>query len=324
MERLHGTGMAVATVDDAGERGEVPGLHERIRRFVAGASFEMSANDLAGLEAARPLLAPGTIVAITWLPKETQDSHDARVAAALALRNAGFDPMPHIAARRLRSRDELDRLLGRLANEAGVRRAFLIGGDVKQADGPYASSLDALRSGLFERHGFRGIGIAGYPEAHPSIAPGLLASDTAARIATALEVGLDPTIVTQFCFDAAPILDWTRRLRRTQPGLPVRIGLAAPASVRTLIRFAAICGLGASAKALIGRGASITRLLTEAGPEPVIRDLLAAPIAALGPVALHLFPFGGLQRAARWANAVARGAFTLSNSEVGFRVTREP
>lgn len=301
-----------------------PDLRERIRLWMAGASFEMAAADLDGLRAAAPFLPAGATVSIAWVPKDGRDDHDQRVAAAAALRRAGFDPLPHVAARRLASRDELDRLLGRLADEAGVRRAFLVGGDVTRAEGPFASSLDVLRSGLLERRGFQGVGIAGYPEGHSDILAGMLASETAAKVEAALSRGLDPLIVTQFCFDAGPIVDWVVRLRRIQPDLPVRIGLAGPASIRALIRFAAICGLGASMKSLVGRGGSIARLLSEAGPEAVIRHLLSVPPpGALGPAALHFFPFGGLERTARWAHAAARGQFALSGVETGFRVTRE-
>jgi methylenetetrahydrofolate reductase (NADPH) len=49
-------------------------------------------------------------------------------------------------------------------------------------------------------------------------------------------------------------------------------------------------------------GASITKLLSTAGPELILRDLEAglAPHAH-GQSSLHFYPFGGFARTAEWA-----------------------
>jgi len=304
----------------ASETGEDTGaaLHAAIRSFVSTASFEMAAGDLDGLEAAKPWLSAGGMISITWLPK---DNHDDRIAASRALTDAGFVAVPHIAARRIADSGELDRLLARLALEAGVRRAFLIAGDVPKAQGAFESSLQLLRTGLFERRGFTTIGIAGYPEGHPKISDDLLGFEANAKIATGWRAGMDTEIITQFCFEAPPISQWLAAFRTRHPQHSVRIGLAGPAGLRTLLHYARLCGLGTSIRALAGQAGSIARLLTDAGPDPVIRDLMTDPAVRQQPsVKLHLFPFGGLARTARWADRVARGDFTLSMSEAGFRV----
>lgn len=293
-------------------------LHSAIRTFVATTSFEMTAADLTTLAAARPWLASGTVVSITWLPNDT---HDARVAAARALTDAGLIALPHIAARRVTDAAELDRLLGRLVDEAGVRRAFLIAGDVESVQGTFDSSRQLLETGLFERRGFQSLGIAGYPEGHPRIGPDVLATELRSKLTLARHAGLQIEVITQFCFEAEPIRGWLGTLRRDFPQVDVRIGLAGPAHFRTLIRFARICGLGASARALFNHGGSLTRLLTEAGPDPIIRDLMSDALARSPRNRLHLFPFGGLERTARWAAAVRSGDFSLPAGESGFRVS---
>src|SRR5260221_13653041 len=98
--------------------------------------------------------------------------------------------------------------------------------------------------------------------------------------------------------------------------LRVRVELSGPASVPRLLRFAALCGIGNSVRALKARPQAITRLLVEAGPEAVVRDIArsgTAPIAGG-----HFFCFGGLMRTARWLRAVREARFELT-PDGGFR-----
>jgi methylenetetrahydrofolate reductase (NADPH) len=292
-------------------------VHAAIRTFVDTTSFELAAGDLKGLESAKPSLPVGTPISITWLPN---GNHDARIATARALTDSGLVPVPHIAARRISSSVELDRLLARLADEAGVHRGFLIAGDMGNAQGTFGSSRQLLETGLFQRRGFKRIGIAGYPEGHPRIESELLQTELYSKLVTIRNAGMESEIVMQFCFEAAPIRQWLGALRQDFPSVPVRIGLAGPATIRTLIRFAKICGLGASARTIFSHGASIARLLNEAGPDPIIRDLMSDPDLHGSQTMLHLFPFGGLERTSRWVAAVRSGNFSLSGGEIGFRV----
>ncbi|HEY3677652.1 MAG TPA: methylenetetrahydrofolate reductase, partial [Bradyrhizobium sp.] len=89
--------------------------------------------------------AAGTEITITFLPG---DNYRHNVETARALRGAGFNPVPHIAAREMASRDMLDDFLARLRGEADVTRVLLIAGDVVAAKGPFRSSLDIGGSGL--------------------------------------------------------------------------------------------------------------------------------------------------------------------------------
>jgi len=293
-------------------------VRARIAALAEEASFEIAARDEAAIEAAASLIKPGGRVSITWLPR---DGDDDRIAAARALRRAGLEPMPHIAARMIEDDAHLGRLIGRLCDEAGVSQLLLIGGDASQPRGAFAASMDLLASPAFPHPVLRRIALGGYPEGHPAIGPDALTVALDAKIARVAALGLEPEVVTQLCFDSDPMLDWTRQLRIRHPQVPVRLGIAGPASLRTLLRFARICGVGASARAIVSRGASIARLLTEAAPDPILRDLAETPdLDALGPVGIHLFPFGGFERTARWIGAVADGRFAVRQSDSGFQV----
>jgi methylenetetrahydrofolate reductase (NADPH) len=250
------------------------------------------------------LLQPDGVF-IPYLPEESDAD---RATAAAAVQAAGYRPVPHIAARRVTSRDALDRFLARVVKDAGIDTLFLIAGDPATPFGPFEDTLSILRSGLIEKHGIRRIGIGGHPEGHPQVAPAILREALADKAAAAHELGIECEIVTQFAFDPAPVLDWLRELRGDGIDVPVRIGIAGPASVRTLMRYAMLCGVGASGKAMAKYGLSLTRLLSKSGPDRFMADFLAAPdLDRLGPIRFHLFPFGGLADAADWLSAF-RGA----------------
>jgi methylenetetrahydrofolate reductase (NADPH) len=83
------------------------------------------------------------------------------VAAAVDVRGAGFEPVPHIAAHNYESHDELAAVLDRLSREAKVRAALVIGGDRPRPAGSFADAQSVIESGLLEEAGIAEIGIAG-------------------------------------------------------------------------------------------------------------------------------------------------------------------
>jgi len=293
-------GLPVTQSTTTGAAGTAADVHALFRGF----SVELSAGDKA-LDSAAAHLEPAADVYVNWLP---DNNHHRSVAAAAKLRNAGLNPVPHIAARYLTGQTQLADFLARLAGEAGVRRVLTIGGDTETAAGPFDSSLRMLETGLFQKYGVTEIGIAGYPEGNPRISGAALDAALVGKLDYARRESLSPYVVTQFCFEAAPIVAWIQKLRGLGYDVPVRVGLAGPAGLATLMKFALRCGIGNSIKALSLRGPAIARLLTEAGPERVIDGLAASAAATpnLGIAGLHFFAFGGFVRTADWARAAAR------------------
>jgi methylenetetrahydrofolate reductase (NADPH) len=270
------------------------------RSMVDGYSLEMTTKDVVTLEAARTFISPGTGVSITFLPSD--DTND-RVEAATAVHRNGFSPIPHIAARRLSSARELEGFLDRLSSDAKIDRAFVIAGDSRQPLGPFEDALAIIKTGLLARYGVKQVGIAGYPEGHPGIPESKLqrALEEKARLLT--ELGHDIEVVTQFAFDPKPIVTWLSKIRDAGIEAPVRVGVPGPASMQTLLRFAARCGVGTSTKVMAKYGASITKLLSPAGPERLIQELATSIDPNIhGQVHLHFYPFGGLKKTAEWAS----------------------
>jgi methylenetetrahydrofolate reductase (NADPH) len=304
-----------ATAERAAVRSASPAQDEErrgISAFLAEASLELSSRDPAEIDACVGLLEPGTAV---YISSPSGQTYHGTVALAARLARAGFRPVPHVAARRIAGREALGDYLARAAGEAGVDSAFVVAGDSDRSSGAFDSSLALLETGLFERYGIVRVGVAAYPEGHPRLGPSVLEAALASKKALARRAGMDLNVVTQFCFEPEPILSWTAKNKGH--GLPVRVGLAGPASLPRLLRFAAMCGIGSSVRALKARPRAITRLMVEAGPEVALRELArraGPPVAGV-----HFFCFGGLVRTARWLRAVRDGRFELTEDR-GFRV----
>ncbi|WP_051390295.1 methylenetetrahydrofolate reductase [Bradyrhizobium sp. Ec3.3] len=255
--------------------------------------------------------SPDIDVSITFLPG---DHYQHNVETAAALRRAGFNPVPHIAAREITSREALDDFFRRLRGEADVHRILLIAGDLAIAKGPFKSSRDVAASGLIEAHGFSRVSVAGHPEGHPYLDTAQTMKSLAASRDWGRERQVAVDIVTQFCFEVAPILNWLGELRIAAIDLPVVIGFAGPASPATLMKFALRCGVGNSIRAVRNKIGRYGRLLTETGPDEVVRGLEAAPKSATSQIiGFHLFPFGGLRKSARWLNEHASVPGALQN-----------
>ena len=261
-------------------------------------SLEMTAKDVAALQEAGGEIPAGTQISVTFLPGEDVD---ARVHAAVTARKLGYMPIPHLSARRLASEAELDEFLTRLVSEAQADSVFVVAGDPKEPMGPYEDALAIIKSGLLVKHGIRKVGISGYAEGHPDISEAKLWQALADKTEALHGLGQDFEIVTQFGFDADPMLAWIARVRETGITERIRIGIPGPASAKTLLRFAARCGVGVSAKVMSKYGLSLTQLLGTAGPDALIEALTAQWEPGVhGDVRLHFYPFGGLGKTADW------------------------
>ncbi|MGH9540019.1 MAG: hypothetical protein ACRD3H_18995, partial [Terriglobales bacterium] len=197
-------------------------------------------------------------------------------------------------------------LAQRLVGEAGVDRILIIGGDRAEPAGPYDSSLAVMQTGVFQRVGITRIAVAGFPEGNPRIPAKVLDAALVAKVDFARSDGLELSIVTQFCFAAIPIVMWIRRLRARRIDSPIRIGLAGPAGIVTLVRYAFRCGVGNSVRVLT-ENPVFAKALVDRGPEPIIREIAGSLAdegsAAIGIAGLHFYMFGGFRETLAWIDA---------------------
>jgi methylenetetrahydrofolate reductase (NADPH) len=281
------------------------------------ASVEMTCHDNAHLDACRALLATGASVYVSYLPGQTWRE---TLLACAAVRASGLEPVPHLPVREFADQRELERFIADLVAQAGIRRVLLIAGDRADPRGPFANTLDVIGGSVLSRCGIRHVIVAGHPEGHPRIPADELRRVERRKVSCAADAGIELTFLTQFFFEASPFLNWVKQLRAQGLHSRVVAGLAGPAKLTTLLRYAARCGVGPSIRALGARPASFATLVGERGPEQILRAIARAMSAReIDSVGIHLYSFGGLSRTCSWVDAVARGRFVL-DSDSGFRV----
>lgn len=277
----------------------------RAAAFIDTLSLEVSAKAMPALRTEAARIPPGTTISIPWLANEDDET---RLAAARTVRELGFAPMPHVAARRVPSRAALERFINRAAGEAWVEQCLLVGGDLATPAGPFADSASIIASGLLERGGIKVVAVGGHPEGHPVMSNAECWQVLEHKCQAITQRGMAPRIITQFAFDADVVLAWLDALRARGITPSVLVGVPGPASIARLLRYAAMCGVGASASMLSRYGISIGRLLGSAGPEVFVDRLAGGLNATHGQVSPHFFPFGGIAPSLDWMEAYRRHA----------------
>jgi methylenetetrahydrofolate reductase (NADPH) len=273
-----------------------------VSELLRGFSVELNPSDSKTIQAAIERLDSGTEVSLAWIPGTNPMD---MIGPAAKLKRAGHFPMPHIGARHLESAEQLARVAEAL-QDVGVDRILIIGGDRTKPAGPYDSSLAVMQAGVFQQAGISRMDIGGFPEGNPHIPDSALYQALEAKVEFARKEGLQLSIITQFCFKAEPVIQWIRDIRARGIEVPIRVGLAGPASLLTLLRYAVRCGIGNSLRVLT-ENPSFAKVLVERGPEPIIRELAAAVAAAdrggLGISGLHFYIFGGFRRTMDWIDS---------------------
>ncbi|WP_371038551.1 methylenetetrahydrofolate reductase [Rhodosalinus sp. FB01] len=274
--------------------------------FLENYSIEVMPRTAEKVEDFRTLLPAGTRVYIAHI--EGTPIAD-MVATAARLRAEGYEPMPHFPARIIKDAATLADWIARYQGEAGVREALLLAGGVEKPHGDYHCSMQLMESGLFDKAGFRRLHVAGHPEGNRDIDPagGSATVDASLRWKQDFSRRTDAemAIVTQFAFDAEPLIAWADRLRAEGITLPIHIGIAGPAKLQTLIKFAVACGVGPSLKVLQKRAMDVSKLLLPYEPTEVVAELAAhkARNPDFNITNVHFFPLGGIKANAEWAQA---------------------
>ena len=270
--------------------------------LISDFSLEMTGKDVPGLVEAKDSIPLGTRINVTFLGNEDLQM---RVSAAEKVRELGFVPVPHISARRLQSRAQLEEFLSALQGVGATENVFVVGGDPATPEGPYEDSYDVIRTGLLRDYGVKHVSIAGYPEGHPDIPDEKLWEALEDKSLSLKQQGLDATILTQFAFDTDPVMTWIDQVRSRGIDTQIRIGTPGPAGIKRLLGFARRFGIGANAMIVKKYGFSLTNLMGTAGPDRFVTDLsgLLAQDPRSGPVKLHFYTFGGLLATTEWAVA---------------------
>lgn len=278
---------------------------------IQGFSIEVMPRTAAKIPDFRAILPQGTRVYIAHIDGTPICD---MVATARRLSQEGFEVMPHFPARSIRDRAELVDWIARYQGEAGVHQALVLAGGNAKPVGDFHASMDLLKSEAFLAAGFDRLHVAGHPEGNRDIDPegGTQNVDAALRWKAryARDTGVDMAIVTQFLFDADTAVNWIAHLRDSGITLPVHLGVAGPAKLQTLLKFAIACGVGPSLSVLKKRARDLSKLLMPFEPDDLIRALAlkAHSEPDHAPAQVHFFPLGGIQPCADWARRHSAGA----------------
>jgi len=261
-------------------------------------SLDITSKELGELVPAKAVIPAGTSVQLSF-----PDGADLaeRVSTARAIKEAGFTPVPIIAARRLRSQQMLREYLAALRAADASESVLVVAGDPAQPQGPYPDAASVIGSGLLEEHGVRQASVAGHPDGHPAVADDVSWAALAAKTAALGPRGLDGDLITQFGFDAARVLAWLTEVRERGIGLPVRVSVPGPATVRRLLAIAFRCDVAVSESVAEEYGFTLTEPTRTAEPDRFVQALASGYDPRLhGDVKLHFNAFGGFSTTLAW------------------------
>ncbi len=254
-------------------------------------SLEIGAADLELLERYARQIPPGTDIFLNIMAGERLED---RVRTCARIKALGFVPIPHIAATRLGSEDELESSLWRLMNEGSARDLLVVSGDAKPA-GPYSNSTELVDWIVANQVPVRRLGVTGYPEGHPGRSGPELSQLLASKLERIATSVVKPFVVLQFSFVAASVVRWCRDFHAQHPDVMVCCGLPGPAKLTTLVRFAQRCGVKSSmARVLSMPLSSGMKLVQRVPPVEQLRAIRDYRESENPNVAAHFFCFGGL------------------------------
>ncbi len=280
------------------------GVNPDVEALLQDYSIEVMPRTAEKVEDFRELLPAGTRVYIAHI--EGTPIED-MVTTAKRLAADGYRVMPHFPARIIKDQATLAEWIAQYRGEAGVDQALLLAGGVANRHGDFESSMQLMETGLFGD--FKRLHVAGHPEGNRDIDT----DGTDKNVMDALRwkqtfsetTDADMALATQFAFDAKPIIAWADSLRDAGITIPIHIGIAGPAKLQTLIKFAIACGVGPSLKVLQKRAMDVTKLLLPYTPTEVLTELAAHKAANpdFNIERVHFFPLGGIKTNANWAIA---------------------
>lgn len=286
-----------------------PAPHGTLSAFLNNFSIEVMPRTAEKIADFRAILPKGTRVYVAHIDGTPIDD---MVATAKRITEEGFPVMPHFPARIIQDAAMLENWIGRY-KDVGVSQALLLAGGVDQPRGDFHSSMQLMETGLFDKHGFARLHVAGHPEGNKDIDP----KGGDAVVMDALRWKQDfsnrtdaqMAIATQFCFESAPVIEWANKLKAAGVDLPIHIGIAGPAKLQTMIKFALACGVGPSLRVLQRRAKDVTKLVMPFTPDEILSELAMHKAAnpAFNIESVHFFPLGGINTTAEYLKPLLNG-----------------
>ena len=207
--------------------------------------------------------------------------------------NCGYTPIPHVPARNILDKNHLDQYLNALS-EVGVNKILAIGGSGASPEGSFEATYDLFKTDIFTQYNFDQINIAGHPEGNPNDPESNL--NLFKKLQWLSDNNYNSSIITQWTFDTELTNSWIKNIKSNIKSLnnqtEIHIGVAGPAKITTLMNYAKICGVSASAIVAKNKKLGLSKLIKH-NPTKIIEELK-------GYDNLHFFPFGGIKELVNW------------------------
>lgn len=262
-----------------------------VRRLLLSARYEVLPTDaIEGV--VTTALPAGRTITVTASPAKGLER---TVDLSIRLAGHGYDVVPHLAARMVSSRSELADITGRLS-AAGIEKVFVPAGDAEKP-GAFPGALELLEALVDLGDPFRHVGVAGYPEDHPTIIHDRLVQAMWDKRHHATE------IVSNLTFDDRALTDWVRRVRARGVTTPILVGLPGPVERTKLLSMATKIGVGESTRFLAKNKGMFARIAAPGGYSPERFLTRAAPGldgAEAAVAGLHLFTFNQVAETEAW------------------------
>jgi len=205
-----------------------------LRRILAASRIEVLPS--VDREKVLAVVPRGSTLTVTCSPKL---GIEVTVETAVALKRAGYNVVPHFAARAVRDPSHFTSLW-RTCSQEGIDELFLVQGDDERPVGQFATVSALLRVLDKLDPTPRRIGIACSPEGHSQLSDERLERSLLSRQVYANYA------VTNLIFDPMAFVRWLTRLRTRGFRLPIYIGTVGPLRLERVVRIAAKFSLHAS------------------------------------------------------------------------------
>ena len=287
-------------------------LKNYVSKFLNDFSIEVMPRTFEKLEFTKSLWPEKTRVYIAHLEGTRIED---MIFTAKKLISEDFVPMPHFPARLIKNKKILETWINKYA-EIGVSEALVLAGGVDIPVGEFSNSMEILATGLFEKYNFKRLHVAGHPEGNKDIDKDGGDKNVMDALKWKQNYSRDSKatieITTQFFFESKPIIKWADMLLANGITLPINIGIAGPARLQTMIKFAIACGVGPSLRVLERRAKDLTKLLFPFEPTAIIKDLaeyrISNPNSKIKGV--HIFPLGGIEKASSFIENLRTGKYS--------------
>jgi len=245
--------------------------------------------------------------------------------------DGGMNPVAHCPARAFNDEKDLESYIDRLKNDIGVKELLCIGGGADKPVGKLHETMQVFKSGLLQKYGFEKVNCAVHPEGHPDVKSEIMDAAMLEKAEWANAEGIHLNYCTQFCFEPQPVIEWennARNLLKQRLGegkkMPtVTIGVAGPAKISALIKFAQMSGVGPSMRFVTKYAGNVMKLATKSDPNELVAGLAnyKKNNDEFLVNRLHYYTFGGLQGTLKWANCASQGDFSVAGDEKSFTVS---